>query len=151
MQIKTILVATDFSEPAARAIETAVEFAKKFNAKLIVLHAYKVEIPMASPMVAGGYVLPDGFFEQLGQHARTRVEETASEIRTRGVDAVGIAVEQSPALAIVDEAKEQNADLIIMGTRGLTGIKHVALGSVAERVVRTAPCAVLTIGAPKSK
>ena len=151
MQIKTILVATDFSEPAARAIETAVEFAKKFNAKLIVLHAYKVEIPMASPMVAGGYVLPDGFFEQLGQHARARVEETASEIRARGVDAVGIAVEQSPALAIVDEAREQNADLIIMGTRGLTGIKHVALGSVAERVVRTAPCAVLTIGAPKSK
>ncbi len=151
MQIKTILVATDFSEPAARAIETAVEFAKKFGAKLIVLHAYKVEIPMASPMVAGGYVLPDGFFEQLGQHARAEVEEAARAIQAQGVEAVGIAVEQSPAAAIVDEAKEQGADLIIMGTRGLTGIKHVALGSVAERVVRTAPCAVLTIGAPKSK
>ena len=151
MKIKTILVATDFSEAATRAIDTAVEFAKKFDAKLIVLHAYKVEIPMASPMVAGGYVLPDGFFEQLGHHARARVEETAKELQARGVEAVGIAIEQSPATAIVDEAKENSVDLIIMGTRGLTGIKHVALGSVAERVVRTAPCAVLTIGAPKSK
>jgi nucleotide-binding universal stress UspA family protein len=54
MKIETILVATDFSESADRAVQTAVEFAKKFGAKLVVLHAYRVEIPMASPMMAGG-------------------------------------------------------------------------------------------------
>ena len=149
MDIKTILVATDFSESATKAIETAVEFAKKFKAQLIVLHAYRVEIPMASPMTAGGYVLPEGFFEQLGAHARTQVEATAKEIEARGVKAIGIAVEQSAAIAIVEEARSRPADLIVMGTRGLTGLKHVALGSVADRVARTAPCPVLTVGTSK--
>ena len=79
MKIETILVATDFSESADRAVQTAVEFAKKFGAKLVVLHAYRVEIPMASPMMAGGYVLPDGFFEQLGKHAKEQVEKAADD------------------------------------------------------------------------
>ncbi len=149
MEIKTILVATDFSESATNAIETAVEFAKKFEAQLVVLHAYRVEIPMASPMTAGGYVLPDGFFEQLGSHAREQVEATAREIEARGVKASGVAVEQSAAIAIVEEAQTRPADLIVMGTRGLTGLKHVALGSVADRVARTAPCPVLTVGTSK--
>jgi nucleotide-binding universal stress UspA family protein len=149
MEIKTILVATDFSENAAKAVETAVEFARKFEAQLIVLHAYRVEIPMASPMTAGGYVLPDGFFEQLGSHARAQVEATAKEIEDRGVKAIGIAVEQSAAIAIIEEAKARPADLIVIGTRGLTGLKHVALGSVADRVARTAPCPVLTVGHSK--
>jgi nucleotide-binding universal stress UspA family protein len=149
MEIKTILVATDFSENATKAVETAVEFAKKFGAQLIVLHAYRVEIPMASPMTAGGYVLPDGFFEQLGSHARSQVEETAREIEARGVKAIGIAVEQSAAIAIIEEAEARAADLIVIGTRGLTGLKHIALGSVADRVARTATCPVLTVGHSK--
>ncbi len=149
MDIKTILVATDFSESANNAIETAVEFAKKFEAELVLIHAYRVEIPMASPMTAGGYVLPDGFFEQLGSHARTQVEETAKELEAQGIKATGVAVEQSAAVAIVEEAKSRPADLIVMGTRGLTGLKHVALGSVADRVARTAPCPVLTVGLSK--
>jgi len=149
MEIKTILVATDFSETASKAVETAVAFAKKFEAQLILLHAYRVEIPMASPMTAGGYVLPDGFFEQLGSHARAQVEATAKEIEAGGVKAIGIAVEQYAAIAIVEEAKERSADLIVIGTRGLTGLKHVALGSVADRVARTATCPVLTVGISK--
>ena len=149
MEIKTIIVATDFSETAAKAVEAAVEFAKKFEAQLIVLHAYRVEIPMASPMTAGGYVLPDGFFEQLGSHARKQVEATAKEIEAQGVKAIGIAVEQSAAIAIVEEATSRPADLIVIGTRGLTGLKHVALGSVADRVARMAPCPVLTVGHSK--
>lgn len=149
MQIKTILVATDFSETAEKAVETAVEFAKKFEAQLILLHAYRVEIPMASPMTAGGYVLPDGFFEQLGSHARKQIAVLAEQIEAKGVKAIGIAVEQSAAIAIVEEAEARPADLIVIGTRGLTGLKHIALGSVADRVARTAPCPVLTVGISK--
>jgi nucleotide-binding universal stress UspA family protein len=62
------------------------------------------------------------------------------------VDATGLAIEESAAMAILDVAKERSVDLIVMGTRGLTGLKHFALGSVADRVVRSAPCPVLTIG-----
>jgi len=145
MKIETILVATDFSEAARKAIDTAVEFAKKFEAKLIILHAYKIEIPMASPMMAGAYALPPGFFEDIGNHARAEVEKVAKETEAQGISVTGIAVEKSAAQAIVDEAESRPADLIVMGTRGLTGLKHVALGSVADRVVRMAPCPVLTV------
>lgn len=148
MEINTILAATDFSDSATKAIDTAVEFAKKFDAELVLLHAYRVEIPMASPMMAGGYVLPEGFFEQLGSHAREQVESTAKELEGRGIKVTGIAVEQSAATAIIEEATRRPADLIVIGTRGLTGLKHVALGSVADRVARMAPCPVLTVGSP---
>lgn len=146
MKIERILVATDFSESAAKAVASAAELARKFEAELLVLHAYKVDIPLASPMTAGGYALPADFFQQLGAQARERVEAAAQELQSRGVSATGIAVEESAASAIVELAEARDVDLIVMGTRGLTGLKHVALGSVADRVVRLAPCPVMTVG-----
>jgi nucleotide-binding universal stress UspA family protein len=145
MKISNILVATDFSPSAVRAVATAADYARHFQAQLIVLHAYRVDIPVASPLTGGGYVLPDGFFEHLAKEARLRVEKVASEVAASGVSAIGIAIDRHPATAIIEEAKARKVDLIVMGTRGLTGIKHLALGSVADRVVRTAPCPVLTV------
>ena len=94
----------------------------------------------------GGYILPEGFYEQLAKQANAQVEKAAKALEKEGVAAVGVAVDQQAATAIVEEARARKADLIVMGTRGLTGIKHLALGSVADRVVRTAPCPVLTVG-----
>jgi nucleotide-binding universal stress UspA family protein len=145
MKISNILVATDFSPSAERAVATASDYARHFQAQLILLHAYRVDIPVASPLTGGGYVLPDGFFEQLAKEARLRVEKAASQIAASGVSAIGVAIDRHPATAIIEEAKARKVDLIVMGTRGLTGIKHLALGSVADRVVRTAPCPVLTV------
>ena len=141
----TILVATDFSEAAAHATDMAIDYAKKFGAKLVLIHAYTVDVPMAAPMMTGGYALPDGFFEELAKPAKTKVDEAVSEIRECGVECEGVAIDEPAAMAIVDEAVERHADLIVMGTRGLTGLKHVALGSVADKVVRTSPCPVLTV------
>jgi universal stress protein A len=145
MKIDTVLVATDFSETATKAMETAIDLARHFEAQLVVLHAYNVEIPIASPMMAGGYVLPTGFFEKIAEQARLQVEQAAKEIADRGVAAIGVAIDKPAALAIIDEATRRSADMIVMGTRGLTGLKHFALGSVADKVVRTAPCPVLTV------
>jgi len=145
MKISTILVATDFSPSAARAVATATDYARHFQAQLVILHAYRVDIPVASPLTGGGYVLPDGFFEQLAKEARLRVEKVANEATAAGVSTIGIAIDRHPATAIVEEAKTRKADLIVMGTRGLTGIKHLALGSVADRVVRTAPSPLHTV------
>ena len=64
MKISNILVATDFSPSAARAVAMAADYARHFQAQLTILHAYRVDIPVASPLTGGGYVLPDGFFEQ---------------------------------------------------------------------------------------
>jgi nucleotide-binding universal stress UspA family protein len=146
MKISNVLVATDFSPSATHAVDTAIEYARQFQAQLIILHAYRVDIPVASPLTGGGYVLPDGFFEQIAKEARLRVERAASDASAKGISAIGIAIDRHPATAIVDEAKARKVDLIVMGTRGLTGLKHLALGSVADRVVRTAPCPVLTVG-----
>ena len=146
MKIKTILVATDFSGPAQHAVDYAADLAQHFEAELILFHAYNIEIPIASPAMSGGYVLPDGFFEEISKQARLQVESASKELIARGVSATGIARDEPAALAIIGEAKRREADLIVMGTRGLTGLKHVALGSIADKVVRMASCPVLTIG-----
>ena len=142
MNIDSILVPTDFSADAEKAIETATELANLFSARLVFLHAFRMAIPITSH-----YVPPAGFYEEIRAHAKAQVEKLAKDLNGRGVDATGLAVESVPSLAIVKEAKRLGVDLIVMGTRGLTGIKHVALGSVAERVVRKAHCPVLTVKA----
>jgi len=145
MKIESILVATDFSDAAQHAVDYAVDLAKHFEAEVILLHAFNVEVPIASPMMSGGYVLPDGFFEQIGKQARLQVENRAKEIGEKGVRATGVALDEPAYLAITGEAERRSVDLVVMGTRGLTGLKHVALGSVADKVVRTAPCPVITV------
>ena len=147
MKIDTILVPTDFSEDARRALDTATELAKLFGSRIILLHAFRVDIPMTAPSLGGAFVLPEGFYLQLRSHAALQVEELAKEAAKEGVKVTGVAIEQAPTTAIIEQAEILPADLIVMGTRGLTGLKHVALGSVAERVVRLAPCDVLTVKA----
>lgn len=146
MKIDTILVPTDFSPDAEQAVSVAVELAEHFGAKIVVVHAYHVDIAMVSPM-AGAYALPQGFYEDLRAQANAQVQKVASEIAAKGIDASGVAIAEPASVAIVAQAEALPADLIVIGTRGLTGLKHVVLGSVAERVVRTAPCPVLTVKA----
>ncbi len=146
MNVKTILVHTDFSADAEKALSTATELAKLFGARIVVLHAYHVDIPVALPR-GGGYAFPQGFYEDLRCQAIAQVEKLAKEAAAEGIEATGIALQEPAAVAIAAQAESLPADLIVMGTRGLTGLKHVVLGSVAERVVRTAPCPVLTVKA----
>lgn len=144
MNVETILVPTDFSADAEKALSTAIELAKLFGARIVVLHAYHVDIPMVSPM-AGGYALPQGFYEDLRSQATAQVEKLAKAAAAEGIEATGLALQEPAAAGIAAQAESLPADLIVMGTRGLTGLKHMVLGSVAERVVRTAPCPVLTV------
>ena len=146
MNVKTILVPTDFSADAEKALSTATDLAKLFGARVVVLHAYLVDIPVVSSM-AGGYALPRGFYEDLRSQATALVENLAKEAATEGIETTGIALQEPVAVVIAAQAESLPADLVVMGTRGLTGLKHVLLGSIAERVVRTAPCPVLTVKA----
>jgi universal stress protein A len=145
VKVDTILVPTDFSSDAEKALETATDLAKQFGAKLVLLHAYHIEVPLAYAGFEGGVVLPPTFQQEVSDAASKRVQELAKTAAASGVEARGIAVSEPPSIAIVAEAEELPADLIVIGTRGLTGLKHVVLGSVAERVVRHAPCPVLTV------
>lgn len=146
MQVDTILVPTDFSADADKALSTAAEIAKLVEARVVILHAYHVDIPLVTPL-DGTYTLPQGFYDELRSQATSQVENAAKELVAQGIEAIGIALSEPASVSIVAKAENLPADLIVMGTRGLTGLKHVVLGSVAERVVRMAPCPVLIVKA----
>ena len=143
IEIKTILVPIDFSDHSEKAVATAVELAKTLGASLHLTHVLHYPVQVAS----AGIAMPQDLWTQV-REAATRKLETASQ----GVSAEGIAVEthltEGPnAQSIVELADKIGADLIVMGTRGLSGLKHVMLGSVAERTVRLASCPVMTVKA----
>ena len=142
MQIKTILVPTDFSEHAETAIETAEILAKPLGAQIHLLHVLHLPVQAVTPEMA---VVPVGFWQDLRTHAERKLDESRKAIEKQGVRCTTEILEDIPGFAIAAAAKRANADLIVMGSRGLTGLKHALLGSVAERTVRTAPCPVLTV------
>jgi nucleotide-binding universal stress UspA family protein len=144
IRIATILVPTDFSPDADAALEHAVDFARLFGARIHLLHAYYIAPQAATPW---SYSFPAGLIDEVRQDALRRVEELREKVAARGIESSSEISPEPPSLAIVAAAERLKADLIVMGTRGLTGIKHVMLGSVAERTLRHAPCPVLTVKA----
>ncbi len=140
--IDSILVATDFSENAPQAVDTAIEVAKTFWAKIQLVHAFQTPVPIVSPYEV---VVPDGFLEQARDAAGSNLRSVLEKITAAGVEVTSHLTEVPAAPAIARLAEELHIDLIVMGTRGNTGLKHIVLGSVAERTIRLAPCSVLTV------
>ena len=140
-----ILVPTDFSEPSDAALAYARVLAEKFGASLHVLHVFE------SPFVAGA-VSPEVFVDdspavqaQLLEEAKNRLQHRVSAADRANYAATTEIVGGHSARAIVDYAIERKMDLIVMGTHGRSGVAHLLMGSVAEKVVRTAPCPVMTV------
>jgi len=142
MEIRAILVPTDFSEPAGHAFEHALELAKAFGSRIQLLHAYQLPVQLG---IGEPVPLPQEFFDQLRARGQQHLDELVEKAKARGIEATSELIQDAPAHAICEAAKRAKADMIVMGTRGLTGVKHVLLGSVAERTVRSAPCPVLTV------
>jgi nucleotide-binding universal stress UspA family protein len=142
--IRTIVVPTDFSEHAELALDHALTFAKTFGARIVLLHAYSVPIYVGAQEAVP---LPPSFFDDLRKSAEARTAKLRDKVEAAGISTTTHVVHEVPVAAITATAERENADLIIMGTRGLTGVKHVLLGSVAERTVRLAPCPVMTVRA----
>jgi nucleotide-binding universal stress UspA family protein len=147
MKIRIILVATDFSDDANAALEAASELAKLCGSELKLLHAYHVDIPAIYGRFGGDFVIPQNILEPIRQAAEASIQALVEGEAAKGTDVRGRAVMEHASRAILDEAERLPADLIVMGTRGLTGLKHVLVGSTAERVVRLATCPVLTVKA----
>ncbi len=150
MRIKRILVPIDFSPSALQALEFATSFAKPFTAELQLLF-------VVEPVF---YLVPDyagaqsaAMAEALDAQRRTaRAEFARLEQRyaKRGITLRTLLETGRASQAIVDTAQRLKADLIVMATHGRTGVSHFLMGSVAERVVRTATCPVLTLhGRPR--
>lgn len=145
MQIKTILVPTDFSADADAALDNAVDLAKAFDAKLELFHAFHLEVPPIYGGFGGDFSNPIDILEPVRQAAEGSMDDLVKRTAARGVAVRGRVVMEHAAHAILDEAERVLADMIVMGTRGLSGLEHLVLGSTAERVVRMAHCPVMTI------
>ncbi len=144
MEIKTILVPTDFSEHSTVAVQTAVDLAKTLGASLHLVHVLHFPVLVAAP---GQVAIPQDLWTQIRDGAARKLEKAKQGVAASGVAAETHLSEGANAQAIVELAEKVKADLIVIGTRGLSGLKHVMLGSVAERTVRLAPCPVMTVKA----
>jgi nucleotide-binding universal stress UspA family protein len=143
LAIRTILHPTDFSPRSEYAFRLAGSLARDHGARLVVLHV------TSPPVVADGEVLTEiatEGYKQAVWDAFRHLQESDPKIRELRVDTQ--LVEGDPAAEILRVAEETGCDLIIMGTHGRTGLERVLMGSVAEQVVRKAPCPVLTVKAP---
>jgi nucleotide-binding universal stress UspA family protein len=143
-RIRRILHASDFSGPSRPAFARAIEFAKLARAELTVVHVLTPVVPY----VGEGYVSPQLFDQvvaDLQTRARKQLNRMLARARASGVRAKGLIVEGVPSDRIVRAARAKRSNLIVMGTHGHTGLVRMILGSVAARVVATAPCPVLTV------
>jgi len=145
LDIKNVLVATDFSEWSDAAIIYARALAGTFGARLHILHA--VEFVATADVM--GVAVPD-LYKGVESAARQQLEGLISETDREIFGARPVLVTGgTPAQAIIDYAKKAEIDLIVLGTHGRRGLSHMVMGSVAERVVRLAPCPVLTVRQPE--
>jgi nucleotide-binding universal stress UspA family protein len=149
-----IVAATDFSEDSILALDFAEELARKFSAEIIVLH---VDQPLAPVMMTPelGPAMDVGAMSRIGEEqrllAQRELDKIVGKLRDGGLKARSLLRVGSPFLEILHTAQGEGADLIVLGTHGRTGLAHVLMGSVAERVVQKAPCPVLTIRHPDRK
>jgi nucleotide-binding universal stress UspA family protein len=141
--IKRILAPTDFSEPSAKAVDTAVGFARAFGATVELVHV-AVEAAYVMPPPVDVAVVPIDMSKLLDEANRSLAAEE-DRVRSAGVACSSTTLVGRPDLEIVAHADKTGADIIVMGTHGRTGLGHVLLGSVAERVVKHVHCPVLVV------
>ena len=142
IEVRRILVPIDFSEHAPAVLEWAAHLAEEHESRLLLLHAY--HLPVEFQQLEGAY-LPADFWTNVKEEAERSLEGYAEDLRKRSLPVEIIVREGYPATVIEEEASAQDVDLIVIGTRGLSGLKHLLLGSIAERVVQKACCPVLTV------
>jgi nucleotide-binding universal stress UspA family protein len=144
MTVSRILVPVDFSEHSARALDCAKTLAEKFGASLHVLTV--VSDPLVLPDPGPWYVpLPEGYLDGLRQDAESRLRGLLTAAEQRQFRAESSVTTGDPYREILEFVKRSSIDLIVMGTHGRGGVAHALMGSVAEKVVRTATCPVLTV------
>ncbi len=148
IDLRRILVPTDFSKHSENALKYAVAFAEKFGAELHLLHVVQdLAVFLPDAVTATPPMVPP--VDQITQAAREGLDRI---IRANGLERFSAKPEVregTPFAEVVRFAREMEIDLIVMATHGHTGLAHMLLGSTTEKVVRKAPCPVLTVRHPE--
>lgn len=143
VSLKKILVPQDFSDYSLHAMKYAVTLAQLFKSDLIVLHIVE---PIVYPAdFSFGQVSIPAMEEEIRKHSEEQLNELVEKEIPEGMKSTAIIRIGKPFIEIVEVAKSENADLIVISSHGRTGMDHVLFGSTADKVVRKAPCPVLTI------
>lgn len=151
MTIRRVFVPIDFSESSVRALDYAIDLSRTFGARLLVLFVVE-PIYFATPGDLYGTSANLGMLlEEQRRTAREELRKLDQRLKKRGVDAETMLGSGVPHEVIVDTAKARKADLIVMATHGRSGLSHLLMGSVAEKVVRSAGCPVLTVRGGETK
>jgi universal stress protein A len=140
-----ILHATDYSKASARALEEAVALARQNHAELLVLHVIDPVAPYVAGEDIGGAELYMKLEETTKQEAETSMKNLLEKLRKLKVNAKSLLLRGSAHDQIVKAAKSRRANLVVIGTHGRTGLSKLLMGSVANKVVSTAHCPVLTV------
>ncbi len=143
-QLKRMLVPTDFSDASDLALRYAIEMASTTGSTIHLLHVVEDRHLIAA--YPDGYLADiPGMLQAMKDEANRLLREAAARCDAAKIPVTTDVVNGRPAMMIVEVAQSHAADVIVMGTHGRSGFAHFFIGSVAERVVRTAPCPVLTV------
>lgn len=142
-----IVVAMDFSQPSERALGVAIDLARLSGGRIHLVHSY-MELPQQ--LLERNLWIGDEVWDRVKREDAERLEKYCQQVKSAGIDVQVHQTKVQPSEGIAAEAHQIGADLIVMGTRGLSGLKHILLGSVAERTLRAARCPVLTVPGPVS-
>jgi nucleotide-binding universal stress UspA family protein len=159
VEIRCILIPLDFSHHVEAILDWGAHLAEEHKSRVLLLHAY--HLPVEFQQLEGAYLPPD-FWSNVKAEALQTLERHSETLRAKGIEVetvvregypATVILEEAeqrgyPATVILEEAEQRGADLIVIGTRGLSGLKHLLLGSIAERVVQKAHCPVLTVKTP---
>lgn len=146
MTFRRILFATDLSPASGRALAQAVRMARANAAELVIAHAYQLPDLFPTDVCVTGTLYSD-LDEKVRGDAEKKLAELVKNARNEGIGARSLVLVGAPFEAIAEAARAVEADLIVMGTHGRTGASRILLGSVAARVIATAPCPVMTVRA----
>jgi nucleotide-binding universal stress UspA family protein len=145
MTVHHVLVPIDFSPYAGQALDYAIALAQKLQARITLLHVIQPQLIVGADI--GAWPSPS-FIEELETAIMGDMEGYRARVTDAGLEGEIVVVHGVPFQEILNTAKARQVDLIIMGTHGRTGLPHILLGSVAERVARMAPCPVLVARQP---
>lgn len=143
-RVRQILWPTDFSEQARRALPWVNGMAQRFGARVEIVHVLVPSLAMAS-MTGHAAAAATAYLDEIKRHATETIDEIARQDIADDVETTTAIVTGSPAREIARVAEQEGVDLVIMATHGETGLVRLVTGSVAEKVVRLAPCPVLSV------